>query len=152
MAKTFPANSHLLWIIIHWIYAHHALSRQPLSHPCLATESASAWSWLRKGTVLTCGDEQLWWQPSEAMPGWQCVTSRARSSAQQGTNAEWHWQTVVFSCSWGMCFSKGLCIRLHPAQRAAQEGRVMFRTRQGNWKWAAKARAPTHCLTDPLPP
>lgn len=55
---------------------------------------------------------------------------------------EWQWQTVLFSCSWGMCCIKGPCIRLHPAQRVAQ----------GIWKWAAKARAPTCYLTDPFSP
>lgn len=140
--KTFQGNSHLLWIIIHWIYAHHGLSRQSVSHPSLAPESAPARSWLRRGTVLSCGDEQLWWQHREAKPGWHCVTSPGRSSAQQGTNAEWQGQTVVFSCSWDMCFVKGLCVRLHPAQ-----GEVMFRTRQGKLEVNCKRKG-TCMLSD----
>lgn len=145
--KTFQGNSHLLWIIIHWIYAHHGLSRQSVSHPSLAPESAPARSWLRRGTVLSCGDEQLWWQHREAKPGWHCVTSRAGalpSKVQMQSDRDRLW------CS----PAAGTCASLRDSALGCTQHRERWCSGlgRGNWKWTAKGRAPACCLTDPLSP
>lgn len=146
MAKTFQGNSHLLWIIIDWIHAHRALSRQPLSHPSLAAESASARSWLRKGTVPNCGDNQLRWQLSEGLPGWHCVTSCARSSAQQGTKSD----SDRLRCSpaaWECASLRDSALGCTQHRGLLRAGEVMFRTRQGILEVRCKSKG-TYMLFD----
>lgn len=143
MVKTFQGNSNLPWIIIHWIYAHHALSRQSLSHPSLATLNL-----LRTGTVLTCGDKQPWWQLSEAMPGWHCVTSRARRSAQQGTNAKSDSDSLWCSPAAGACASlKDFALGYTQHRGMLKEGEMMLRTRQENLEVSCKSKG-TYMISD----